>query len=144
MTNPINPPIEIGWRGKLYYCDLSLGQLALVEGEVGIAIVYPAPTMLWQKPEAYQRGVLLFAMLQPYSIQGLTLADCMGAVVGEQREYFLVKLQKATDRLKPQLENLWGIEKEAPSAPLEETPGGQNSGPALVSTSESENPSSGA
>jgi len=146
MTNPINPPIEIGWRGQLYYCDLSLGQLALVEGEVGVAIVYPAEVMLWQKPEAYQRGVLLFAMLQSHSIKGLTLADCMGAVVGDQREYFLAKLQKATDRLKPQLQTLWGITEEAPKdkSPLEGTPGGQNSGPVQESISESPNPSSGA
>jgi hypothetical protein len=144
MTNPINAPIEIGWRGQLYYCDLSLGQLALVEGEVGVAIVYPAPTMLWQKPEAYQRGVLLYALLQPHQIKGVTLAECMAAVVGEQREYFLTKLQKATDRLKPQLESLWGVPEEAPKAPLDVNSGGQNSGPVAVSTSDSPNPSSGA
>ena len=68
MINPINPAIEIGWKGTLYPCDLTLGQLALVEGEVGVAIVYPAPSMLWQKPEAYQRGVLLYALLQPFEL----------------------------------------------------------------------------
>lgn len=140
MINPLNPPIEVGWRGKLYPCDLTLGQLALVEGEVGIPIVYNLDenaVMLWQKPEAFQRGVLLYALLQPHGIKGVTLAECMAAVVGEQREYFLVKLQKATDRLKPQLHELWGIKatEEAPAAPLDEKPGGPNSGPPLESTS---------
>lgn len=141
MTNPINPPIEIGWRGTLYLCDLTLGQLALVEGEVGVAIVYPAPVMLWQKPEAYQRGVLLYALLQPHGIA--TLAECMGAVVGEQREYFLVKLQKATDRLTPQLKALWGVKEEAPADPLPVPSGGPSSGPTLESTSGSQSESSG-
>jgi hypothetical protein len=136
MINPINPPIEIGWRGQLYYSDLTLGQLALVEGEVGVAIVYPAESMLWQKPEAYQRGVLLYAMLQPHNIKGLTLADCMAAIVGDQREYFLAKLQKATDRLKPQLQALWGVKEEAPADPLAESSGGPNSGQLPESTLE--------
>lgn len=136
MLNPINPPIEVGWRGKLYPCDLTLGQLALVEGEAGIAIVYPAPAMLWQKPEAYQRGVLLYALLKPHDIATATLGECMAAVVGEQREYFLVKLQKATDRLLPQLQQIWGVKEEAPADPLAESSGGPNSGPPLESTSE--------
>ena len=143
MLNPINPPIEVGWRGKLYPCDLTLGQLALVEGEVGIAIVYPAQAMLWQKPEAYQRGVLLYAMLKPHDLPTATLTECMAAVVGEQREYFLIKLQKATDRLKPQLQQLWGVTEEAPKPPLDEKPGGPNSGPPLESTSESASETSG-
>lgn len=143
MLNPINPPIEVGWRGKLYPCDLTLGQLALVEGEAGIAIVYPAPAMLWQKPEAYQRGVLLYAMLKPHDIPTATLPECMGAVVGDQREYFLIKLQKATDRLKPQLQALWGVTEEAPADPLAESSGGPSSGPALESTSDSEKQISG-
>ncbi|CAB4166656.1 hypothetical protein UFOVP836_47 [uncultured Caudovirales phage] len=143
MINPINPPIEVGWRGKLYPCDLTLGQLALVEGEAGIAIVYPAPSMLWQKPEAYQRGVLLYAMLKPHELPTATLAECMAAVVGDQREYFLVKLQKATDRLLPQLQQIWGVKEEAPSSPLAESSGGQNSGLPLVSTSDSMNETSG-
>lgn len=143
MINPINPPIEIGWRGTLYSCDLTLGQLAMVEGEVGVSIVYPAPVMLWQKPEAFQRGVLLYALLQPHGIQGVTLSECMGAVVGEQRDYFLVKLQKATDRLLPQLKALWGVKEEAPAVPLHELSGGQNSGQTPASTSDSESATSG-
>lgn len=136
MINPINPAIEIGWRGTLYQCDLTLGQLALVEGEVGVAIVYPAPAMLWQKPEAYQRGVLLYALLQPHGIKGLTLADCMAAIVGEQREYFLIKLQRATERLLPQLQALWGAKEEAPKDPLAGSSGGPNSGQEQGSASE--------
>lgn len=136
MINPINPAIEIGWKGTLYPCDLTLGQLALVEGEVGVAIVYPAESMLWQKPEAYQRGVLLYALLQPHNVKGLTLAECMSAVVGEQREYFLVKLQKATDRLLPQLRLIWGVTEEAPSDPLARSSGGPSSGQTLEFTSE--------
>ncbi len=143
MVNPINPAIEIGWRGTLYSCDLTLGQLALVEGDVGVAIVYPAPVMLWQKPEAYQRGVLLFALLQPH-VKGLTLADCMAAIVGDQREYFLVKLQKATDRLLPQLRAIWGVTEEAPADPLAESSGGPSSGQTPESTLESQSQSSGA
>jgi hypothetical protein len=143
MINSINPPIEVGWRGTLYPCDLPLGQLALVEGEVGVAIVYPAPAMLWQKPEAYQRGVLLYALLQPH-VKGLTLADCMAAIVGEQREYFLVKLQKATDRLLPQLRAIWGVTEEAPADPLAVNSGGPNSGQTPESTSESQSQNSGA
>ena len=145
MINPINPPIEIGWNEALYSCDLTLGQLALVEGEVGVSIVYPddkAP-MLWQKPEAFQRGVLLYAILKPHEIKGVTLAACMSAVVGERRDYFLVKLQKATDRLKPQLHALWGIKEEAPASPLAVPSGGPNSGPTLESTSGSPSESSG-
>ena len=143
MINPINPAIEIGWNGTLYPCDLTLGQLALVEGEVGVSIVYPAPVMLWQKPEAYQRGVLLYALLHPHSIPGLTLAACMGAVVGEQRDYFLVKMQKATDRLLPQLKALWGVKEEAPASPLADSSGGLNSGQTPESTSDSVNVTSG-
>jgi len=139
MINPINPPIEVGWLGKLYPCDLTLGQLALVEGEAGIAIVYPAASMLWQKPEAYQRGVLLYAMLKPHELPTATLPACMAAVVGEQRDYFLVKLQKATDRLLPQLQSIWGGPEEAPASPLDVSSGGQNSGLPLVSTSDSAN-----
>lgn len=133
MTNPINEPIQIVLGNTSYSCDLTLGQLALVEGELDIAIVYPAAKMLWQKPEAYQRGVLLYAMLKPH---GIDLADCMNIVVGERREYFLIKLQKATDRLKPQLQQLWGVKEEAPADPLAESSGGPNSGPPLESTSE--------
>jgi hypothetical protein len=143
MINPLNPAIEIGWQGTLYHCDLTLGQLALVEGDVGVSIVYPAPVMLWQKPEAYQRGVLLYALLQPHNIPGLTLAACMGAVVGEQRDYFLVKLQKATDRLLPQLKALWGVKEEEPASPLAVPSGGQSSGQTLESTSDSVNETSG-
>jgi hypothetical protein len=144
MRNPINPAIEIGWSGTLYPCDLTLGQLALVEGEVGVSIVYPAPVMLWQKPEAYQRGVLLYALLHPHGIPGLTLAACMGAVVGEQRDYYLVKLQKATDRLTPQLKVLWGVKEEEPASPLAEASGGLNSGQTPESTSDLANVTSGA
>lgn len=147
MINPINPAIEIGWRGTLYLCDLTLGQLALVEGEIELPIVYPpaghpAPAMLWQKPEAYQRGVLLYALLQP-NVPGIRLSECMTAVVGDQRDYFLVKLQKATERLKPQLHALWGIQEEAPADPLAESSGGHNSGPSPESTSDSPTPTSG-
>lgn len=135
MVNPINPPIEIGWNGKLYQCDITLGQLALVEGEIGIAILYPAERMIWQKPEAYQRGVLLYAMLQPH-VDGLRLIDCMGAVVGEKRDYFLTKLTKATDRLMPQLKALWGVKEEVQQQdPLAESSGGPTSGPTPESTS---------
>lgn len=137
MINPINPPIEVGWNNKQYLCDLSLGQLALVEGEAGIAIVYPAPEMLWQKPEAYQRGVLLYAMLKPHAIPTATLAECMEAVVGEQRDYYLIKLQRAMERLQPKLRAILGLKEEAPADPLGESNGGQNSGLAPVSTSES-------
>ena len=143
MINPINPAIEIGWNDVLYPCDLPIGQLALVEGEVGVDIVFPAPIMLWQKPEAFQRGVLLYAMLKPHNIKGVTLAACMDAVVGEKRDYFLAKIQKATDRLLPQLKALWGVKEEAPASPLAVPSGGPNSGPTLESTSDSPNENSG-
>ena len=134
MTNPINPIIEVGYGGKLYPCDITLGQLALVEGEVGVNIVYPTGVMLWQKPEAYQRGVVLYAMLQPH---GITLKQCMEAVVGEKREYFAAKVKRAIERLQPVLHELWGITPEVQqSAPLEDASGGPIFGPALESTSE--------
>lgn len=134
MINPINPLIEVGYGGKLYSCDITLGQLALVEGEVNVNIVYPTGEMLWQRPEAYQRGVVLYAMLQPY---GITLKQCMDAVVGEKREYFAAKVKRAIERLQPVLHELWGITPEVkPSAPLDDTSGGPISGPALESTLE--------
>ena len=141
MINPINDAIQIVWGAKSFMCDISLGQLARVEGELDIAIVYPAAKMLWQKPEAYQRGVLLYAMLKPH---GISLDDCMEVVVGERREYFLVKLQKATDRLLPQLRAIWGVTEEAPADPLAESSGGPSSGQTLESTLESQSQSSGA
>lgn len=132
MTNPINPIIEVGYSGKLYPCDITLGQLAMVEGEVGVNIVYPTGTMLWQKPEAYQRGVILYAMLQPH---GITLKECMEAVVGEKRDYFATKIKRATERLQPVLHELWGISPEVQqSRPLDEASGGSNSGPGQEST----------
>jgi len=142
MTNPINPIIEVGYGGKLYPCDLTLGQLAFVEGEVGCNIVYPTGDMLWRKPEAYQRGVILYALLQPH---GITLRQCMDAVVGEKREYFATKVTRAVDRLQPILHDLWGIKPEVKDErPLDESNGGPNSGQAQESTWESPMPNSGA
>lgn len=134
MTNPINEAIQVNWGPKQYLCDLTLGQLALVEGELDIAIVYPAAKMLWQKPEAYQRGVILYAMLKPH---GIELADCMEAATGSKREYFAKKITRGIERLQPVLHELWGIAPEVkPSAPLDGASGGPICGPALESTLE--------
>ena len=132
MINPINQEIEVGYGGKLYPCDLTLGQLALIEGEVGCNIVYPTGQMLWQKPEAYQRGVILYALLQPH---GITLKQCMEAVVGEKREYYVTKVKRAIERLQPVLHELWGVQPEVQqNAPLDESSGGPKSGPEPEST----------
>jgi len=142
MVNPINQSIEVGYGNKLYPCDLTLGQLALIEGEVGVNIVYPTGVMLWQKPEAYQRGVILYALLQPH---GITLRQCMEAVVGEKRDYFATKVTRAVERLQPVLHELWGLSPEVEqSRPLDVNSGGLNSGPAQESISESQTLSSGA
>lgn len=142
MINPINQSIEVGYGGKLYPCDISLGQLALVEGEVGVNIVYPAGVMLWNKPEAYQRGVILYALLQPH---GISLLQCMAAVTGADREYFAKKVTRAIERLQPVLHELWGVSpKVEQSRPLDVTNGGPNSGQVPESILTSETPNSGA
>ena len=126
MTNPLNEALTIVWGPKSYQCDITLGQLALIEGELDVAIVYPAPLMLWQKPEAYQRSVLLYALMKPH---GFTLAQCAEAIAGERRDYFLAKLTKVTERLMPQLKSAWGAKEDQQQAPLAESSGGLNSGP---------------
>lgn len=143
MTNPINPFIVVPWGNRTYNCDLTLGQLAIVEGEIGLGIVFPGARMLWDKPEAYQRAVITYALLRSTEATGVTLDMCAEAVTGPKHERYAEACVQAVKRIMPKLTTFYPSREAEETSPLAETSGGLESGPERESTSESPNESSG-
>ena len=146
MLNPLNEPIVVSWDGRTYDCDLTLGALAMAEGELNVGIIYPnsEATSLWHKPEAYRRTVFLYILLKSSDAPKVTMARCAEAVLGDKREVYFRKIERAVDRLMPQLKELWPQPEVKDESPLAESSGGPNSGETANSTSESANANSGA
>lgn len=143
MNNPINQFIVVPWGNRTYNCDLTLGQLALVEGEIGLGIVFPGAKMLWDKPEAFQRSVLLYALLKGTEAQGVTLEMCAEAVTGPKHERYADACVEAIKRIMPKLTTFYPAREAEDASPLAETSGGPDSGQERESISESQNESSG-
>lgn len=143
MNNPINQFIVVPWGNRTYNCDLTLGRLALVEGEIGLGIVFPGAKMLWDKPEAYQRAVIVYALLKDTEAPGITLEACAEAIAGPKHERYATACVDAIKRIMPKLTPFYPSREAEEASPLAETSGGPDSGPERESTSESPSESSG-
>lgn len=127
MINPSNPPILVVFGGKTYNCDLTLGALVQVEGELNIGIVLADGNSLWTRPEFYKRAVLLYALLRSTPLRGVTLERCSAEVTGPNAERLLAAIQEAVKRVQPQIERLSGLEPQ-PADPTLAPSSGEDSG----------------
>lgn len=135
MIDPVTPATPVSWRGKSYPCQLTLGALATASGVSGVPpILEGGADSLFTKPEFFQRGVLLFALIRQI-VPSATLAECMDAVTGDKADYYGTLLASSFRDIAPAINRLHGA-KEEPQGPLAESSSGDGSGPALVSTSE--------
>lgn len=134
MIDPITPAALVPWRGKTYDLQLRNGGLAKASGELGIPILEGGEGSLFTKPEFYQRGVLLYAILRQ-KFDAVDLDECMDAVTGEKAEYYGQILAGQLRELIPAIRRLQGHTDE-PARPTIDASSGEDSGPALASTSE--------
>lgn len=130
MNNPLNPPIVVPFGGKTYDCDLTLGSLPAVEGELGIGILCPDAASLWTKPEFYQRTVILYCLMKSTKASGVTFDRCAAEVVGPNAERLADAIGVAVLRLKPEIMRINGIKplEAAEDRPLADPSSGQESG----------------
>lgn len=142
MIDPVTPATLVLWRGKTYPLQLTTGALASASGQPGVPrILEGGPDSMFTKPEFFQRGVLLYALVHR-KFPDATLDECIDAVVGEKSAYYGELLSKALSDIVPAIQKLHAAEaKNTP--PLEESSSGDECGPALESTSELEVTSSG-
>lgn len=142
MIDPITPAALVPWRGKAYDLQLTLGALAEASGCPGVPpIIEGGPNSVWTKPPFFRLGVFLFAMIHR-KFPDATLSECMDAVTGPKAEIYAAIIDEALAALVPAIGKIHGIE-DKPSPPLAESSSGEDSGPALVSTSVSPRKSSG-
>lgn len=146
MTNPLNPPIVVPFGGKTYNCDLTLGSLPAVEGELGIGILCPDAASLWTKPEFYQRTVILYCLMKSTKATGVTFDRCAAEVVGPNAERLAEAISEAVLKLKPEIMRINGIKplEAAEDRPLADESTGLSSGQSGNSCSDSPSESSGA
>lgn len=144
MVDPVTPATLVPWRGKTYPLQLTLGALALASGVPGIPPILEAwhENSVFTKPEMYQRGVLLFALVYQ-QFPDATLIECMEAVTGDKAKFYGDMLASALKDIAPAINRLNGAETPEDKTPLAESSSGESSGPALVSTSGSAGKNSG-
>lgn len=142
MLDPVTPGVDVPFRGKTYRLQLTNGACAMASGAPGVPpIIEGGDESVFTKPEFFQRGVFLFALVYQ-KFPTATLAECMELVTGPKAEYYGKILAESIKELAPAIKRLHGGEVKG-TPPLAESSSGGDSGPALVSTSIARTKSSG-
>lgn len=147
MIDPITPGIEVYFRGKTWLMQLTLGALAGASGRLNIPILEGGPEALWAKPEAYRKGVLLYALVSR-RFTDATLDECLDAVTdADHAVHYDKAIEAALEAVKPTIERLAeAYDKErnkAGARPLDGQSSGGDSGASESSISDSGQMNSG-